>query len=67
MCPGRWLAQEVICVLVRGILEEYEFVPEVMGRLDEEVYGYKAGEVIRREVGGVVYRREKGLWGNEKY
>lgn len=56
-CPGRWFTQEAICILVKALLEEYEFKQnEAVGR-DEEKYIYHAGVVTRKEVGGIVVKR----------
>ena len=55
-CPGRWFAQEAICILVKALLDEYEFVPEGVLE-DEEKYIYNAGVVTRKEVSVVVKRK----------
>jgi len=57
-CPGRWFAQEAICVLVKALLEEYEFVQDGTVETDGEKYVYHAGVVTRKEVGGRVVRRK---------
>ena len=47
-CPGRWYAQELACVLVRAVLQQYDFPPE--GSIPEDQrYIYHAGVVTRRE------------------
>ncbi|KAJ5443567.1 Peroxidase [Penicillium daleae] len=54
-CPGRWFTQEAICIMVKALLEEYEFSPESI-IADEEKYIYHAGVVTRKEVPIVVRR-----------
>jgi cytochrome P450 len=55
-CPGRWFAQEAICLMVKGVLESYEFrIERVVA--EEEKYVYTAGNVGRTVVGGMVVRR----------
>lgn len=55
-CPGRWFTQEAICIMVKALLEEYEFSPESI-IADEEKYIYHAGVVTRKEVPIVVTRK----------
>ena len=55
-CPGRWFAVQTIMIMVKRMIEGYEFrQSSVMG--DEEKYVYSAGNVARKEVGGVVKKR----------
>ena len=56
MCPGRWFAVQTIMIMVKVLLENYEFKQKrVLG--DEEKYIYKGGIVGRKEVGGVARKR----------
>jgi peroxidase len=55
-CPGRWFAQEAICLMVKSVLEGYEFRMERVVK-EEEKYVYTAGNVGRTAVGGTVVRR----------
>ena len=55
-CPGRWFAQEAICVMVKALLLKYEFEPERV-IADEEKYIYHAGVVTREEAPVVVKKR----------
>lgn len=57
LCPGRWFAQEALCVLAKQLLERYEFKP-VRLMSEDEKYIYHAGVVTRKEVEVVVSRRE---------
>jgi cytochrome P450 len=55
LCPGRWFAQEVACMLVKELLIKYNFAPE--GEIpDDQKYIYHAGVVTRREVPVLVTR-----------
>lgn len=56
-CPGRWFTQEAICVMMKELLERYEFAPERTGLADDEKYEYHAGVVTRKEVPVVVSTR----------
>jgi len=59
ICPGRWFTQEAICILVKALLEEYDFKQERVIESDDEKYVYHAGVVTRNEVGGTVSRRQR--------
>ena len=55
-CPGRWFAQATIQIMVKVLLEEYEFKPDRV--LDEdEKYMYSAGNVMRTKVRIAVRKR----------
>jgi peroxidase len=56
-CPGRWFAQEAICLMVQAVLKEYEFRMENQ-LADDEKYLYTAGNVDRVRVGETVLRRQ---------
>lgn len=55
-CPGRWFTQEAICVLVKALLDEYDFAPDRVVH-DDDKYIYHAGVVTRKKVPVVVKRR----------
>ncbi|KAG8533893.1 uncharacterized protein KY384_001634 [Bacidia gigantensis] len=55
-CPGRWFAVQTIQIMVKVLLETYEFKQEKVLR-DEEKYLYKGGMVERAKVGVEVKRR----------
>ena len=58
-CPGRWFAQAMIQIMVKVLLEQYEFEAEkLLG--DEEKYFYIAGNVERTKVGIKVSKRRGG-------
>lgn len=56
-CPGRWMAQQAICVMVKALLDEYTFEAEKTGLGDNDKYEYHAGVVTRKEVPVIVSRR----------
>lgn len=56
-CPGRWFAQQTICVMMKTLLDEYTFEAERTGLTDGDKYEYHAGVVTRKEVPVVVARR----------
>ena len=57
LCPGRWFAVQTIQIMVKVLLDQYEFTPdEVLGNDDK--YVYSAGNVGRKQVGVTVRKRE---------
>ena len=56
MCPGRWFALQTIQIMVKVLLETYEFKQDRVPS-DEEKYSYSAGNVYRKQVGIAVRRR----------
>lgn len=55
-CPGRWFGQAAIQLMVKVLLETYEFEQDLLLE-DDEKYIYTAGNVSRKEVGVVVKKR----------
>ncbi len=55
-CPGRWFALQTIQIMVKVMLETYEFKQDRV-LSDEEKYTYNAGNVVRTQVGIAVRRR----------
>jgi peroxidase len=49
-CPGRWFGQAAIQLMVKVLLEEYEFEPDEMLD-DEDKYIYSARNASRKQVG----------------
>jgi peroxidase len=56
MCPGRWFALQSIQLMVKALLEQYEFVPDKV-LTDAEKYKYSGGSVVRTPVGVTVIPR----------
>ncbi|TAQ91302.1 hypothetical protein B7494_g374 [Chlorociboria aeruginascens] len=56
-CPGRWFTQEAICILVKCMLDKYEFEQNGQQTEDQEKYRYSAGVVKRNELECKVMRR----------
>ncbi len=56
MCPGRWFALQSIQIMVKVLLEKYEFVQD-RELSDSEKYRYSSGSVLRNPVGVKVLRR----------
>ena len=55
-CPGQWFGQAVIQILIKELLERYEFRQD-REVLDDDKFIYKGGSVVRKEVGVMVVRR----------
>ncbi|KAK4221571.1 heme peroxidase [Podospora fimiseda] len=60
MCPGRWFAQETIQIMVKVVLDRYEFDPERRLK-DSEKYVYSAGNA--KGVNGNVNGKQNGVNG----
>ncbi|SJL02260.1 uncharacterized protein ARMOST_05586 [Armillaria ostoyae] len=56
MCPGRWFALQSIQIMVKALLEKYEFIQD-RELPDSEKYRYSSGSVLRNPVGVKVLRR----------
>ncbi|CCL99231.1 uncharacterized protein FIBRA_01246 [Fibroporia radiculosa] len=56
LCPGRWFALQSIQIMVKEMLQRYEFVQDRV-LSDAEKYRYSAGAVYRNPVGMTVRSR----------
>ena len=57
MCPGRWFGMEVIMIVVKLLLETYDFTQDRVLR-DDEKYVYSGGFASRKEVAVSVRKRQ---------
>lgn len=57
MCPGRWFGMAVIQIMVKTLLDTYEFKQDRV-LLDDEKYVYSGGFASRTQVGVTVRKRQ---------